>query len=141
MPNSRQHKDKAAHNRAFLATINVQDFPDWAVVVAFYTAVHLAERLRTLLPNASDQHSTTHQDRLEFVQKHHRAIHTEFHELFNASLIARYQTVASFGAQFSPGDVQKTLIDQYLVNIEQHVVHKFPAPPPPSPPPAAGAGS
>ncbi len=132
MPNSKQHKDKAAHNRTFLATIAVQDYPDWAVVVAFYTAVHLVERLRTRMPNAADQHSTTHQDRLDFVQKHHRSIHTEFHELFNASLIARYQTAASFRTQFTPSDVQAILIDQYLFSIEQHVTTVFSPPPPTS---------
>ena len=139
MPNSKQHRDKAAHNRAFLATINAKDFPDWAAVVAFYTAVHLAERLRTLLPNAADQHSTGHQDRLEFVQKHHRTIHTEMHELFNASLIARYQTVNSFRTQFTPDDVQKILIDQYLVKFEQYVAARFA--PPPSAPPTSASGA
>ena len=132
MPNSKQHQAKASHNRAFLASINLNDFPDWAAVAAFYGAVHLVERLRTLRPNASDQHSTDHQDRLQFVQSHHRAIHTQLHELFNASIIARYQTVQSFRSQFSLADVQNTLIDSYLVDIENYVAAQFPTVPPPT---------
>jgi hypothetical protein len=57
MPNSPHHRDKANHNRAFLNSIAVSQYPDWVTVAAFYTAVHLVERLRTRLPNASDQHS------------------------------------------------------------------------------------
>lgn len=133
MPNSQQHRDKASHNRSFLDTIAVDQYPDWAAVVAFYTAVHLVERL-TRLPNAADQHSTDHQDRLQFVQRHHRPIHTAFHELWNAALIARYQTVNSFNTQFSAADVRDVLIDNYLVAIEQYVTNQFtpPAPPPPA---------
>ena len=57
MPNSRQHRDKATHNRSFLSTIDVSRFPDWAVVAAFYAAVHLVERLRTRMPNTADHSS------------------------------------------------------------------------------------
>ena len=134
MPNSHQHRDKAQHNRAFLNTISVNTYPDWATVAAFYTAVHLVERLRTKLPNAAEQHSTDHHDRLQFVQTHHRAIHTEYHELFNAALIARYQTIHSFRTQFTNTDVQDILIDQYLLAIEQHVTGYFAPHTPPAPP-------
>lgn len=133
MPNSQQHRDKAQHNRAFLNTIAVSTYPDWATVAAFYTAVHFVERLRTKMPNPAQQHSTDHHDRLQFVQVHHRAIHTEYHELFNAGLIARYQTIHSFRTQFSNADVQDILIDQYLVAIEQHVTACFAPPTPASP--------
>lgn len=48
MPNSKQDRDKANHNRAFLATIDIHVFPDWCAIAAFYVAVHAVERLRTL---------------------------------------------------------------------------------------------
>lgn len=69
MPNSSQHRERAEHNQAFLDTVSVERFPDWATVVAFYTAVHLVERLRTTLKSAEphQQHSKDHQDRLAFV--------------------------------------------------------------------------
>lgn len=125
MPNSQQHRDKAAHNREFLDLIATPRFPDWKVVVAFYVAVHLVERLRTRQPNAADQHSVDHHDRLRFVQVHHRQIHTAFHELFNAGLIARYQTMNSFNVQFPAAAVQEVLVDRYLVEIEQYVANWF----------------
>lgn len=48
MPNQDQHRKKAESNRKFLASISLDDHPDWVVVAAFYTAVHLVERLRAL---------------------------------------------------------------------------------------------
>jgi len=131
MPNSKQHKDKAAHNQSFLATIALAQFHDWGAVVAFYTAVHLVERLRTLLPSLQDQHSLDHHDRMQFVQRHHAPIHTPYHELFNAALIARYQTTSSFCKQFTIDDVETILIHTYLAEIEAYVANRFAPPPPP----------
>ena len=125
MPNSSQHQARAAHNRAFLGTINLANHRDWAAVVAFYAAVHLAERLRTLAPHAKDQHSINHQDRLQYIHRHHSAIHTELHELYNASVIARYQTINSFNTQFTVADVQNVLIGTYLTTIENYVANQF----------------
>jgi hypothetical protein len=141
MPNSQQHRDKANHNRAFLNTIDVQQYPDWAAVVAFYTAVHLVERLRTRMSLQYGQHSTDHQDRLGFVQGHHRPIHTPYFHLYNAGFIARYETVHSFNTKFSAADVQTVLIDQHLVAIEQHVASAFAPPPAPGSPGVAASGS
>jgi hypothetical protein len=45
MPSADQHRRKAESNRRFLASISLDDFPDWVVVAAFYTAVHVVERL------------------------------------------------------------------------------------------------
>lgn len=125
MPNSKQHKKKAEHNRAFLDSITDDRFADWMAVVAFYTAVHLVERLRTLNHNASEQHSRDHQHRREFVQSQHKQIHTAYHELFNASLIARYQTVNSFQTQLNVKDIKTRLINGYLAEIESYTAAKF----------------
>ncbi len=76
MPNASQHHKKAEINRKFLATISIDDFPDWAVVVAFYTAVHVVEELRAA---CGDGVSTDHEDRLEHVQHKHPTIHTAYH--------------------------------------------------------------
>jgi hypothetical protein len=45
MPSADQHRNKANSNRKFLDGISLEDFPDWVVVAAFYTAVHLIEEL------------------------------------------------------------------------------------------------
>ena len=55
-----QHQSKAEHNGRFLASINAQEFPDWAVVVAFYKAVHLVEML---LAKAQSFHSDSHREK------------------------------------------------------------------------------
>jgi len=102
-------------NRKFLATISLDDFPDWVVVVAFYTGVHLVERLRAA---ANDGHSKDHDDRLTYVQQVHPAIHTAYHQLQNASMLARYQSRGDFFNQFQPEQVRELIVGKYLVAIE-----------------------
>jgi hypothetical protein len=125
MPNSKQHREKAEHNRQFLTSIPIAQFADWSVVVAFYVAVHLAERLRTLLSDVKQQHSRDHADRGQFVQLHHRAIHRAYFHLYNAAIIARYQTVNSFATQFTSSDVRDILIGKHLKAIEEYVQSHF----------------
>ena len=81
MPSADQHRIKAERNRRFLATIPLDDFPDWVVVAAFYTAVHLIERLRAA---AGDGDSISHEDRLDYVQHRLPALHSAYHILQNA---------------------------------------------------------
>lgn len=123
MPNSKQHREKADHNRAFLATIDVSTFPDWASVVAFYAAVHLVERLRA----KTNDHSINHEDRINFLhgRSYRSTIFAAYHVLFNASLIARYETASSFATQFAASEVQTILIDKHLVAIESFVAAAF----------------
>lgn len=53
------HAEKAEHNQRFLESIDSQEYPDWAVTVAFYRALHLVEMLFA----ASGHHSDNHRDR------------------------------------------------------------------------------
>ena len=99
MPNPKQHQEKAEHCRRFLSTIG-DDFPDWRAIVAFYTALHLVEKLRAYDGN----HSTSHDDRDLYVRRNHRTIYDPYHQLFNASLDARYKARAGF--TISKEDVQ-----------------------------------
>jgi hypothetical protein len=117
MPNPSQHQNKARKNRQFLDSIDCDKHPDWAAVVAFYTAVHLVEQLRAL----DGQDSQNHQDRLQYVQTNHRSIHAEFHQLLNTSKLARYEANAVFHNQISNSEVKDVLIDTWLVAIEQYV--------------------
>lgn len=117
MPNPSHHQIKAKTNRKFLDSFEWLDYSDWAVVVAFYTAVHLVEQLRAL----DGQDSKSHQDRLQYVQANHRAIHTEFHQLLNVSKLARYEANSVFYGQFSNSDVADIVIKQWLTTIEKYV--------------------
>ncbi|VTT98946.1 Uncharacterized protein OS=Bacillus cereus Rock3-42 GN=bcere0021_34850 PE=4 SV=1 [Gemmataceae bacterium] len=117
MPNPSQHQTKARNNRLFLASFDSNTYPDWAAVVAFYTAVHLIEQLRAM----DGVDSTSHQDRLQYVQANHRTIHYEFHELYNTSKLARYEANAVFHGQISNADIKAILIDQWLAAVETYV--------------------
>ncbi len=121
MPKADQHRIKAERNRQFLGTISVEDHPDWVVVVAFYTAVHIAERLRSA---AGHGDSTSHEDRLTYIQIEHPDIHTHYHILQNASMLARYQSNAAFFNQFQPEDIPEKIIAQRLVPIEEYVLKR-----------------
>lgn len=119
MPSADQHRSKAERNRRFLNSISLHDFPEWVAVVAFYTAVHLVEQIRA---KAHDGDSTSHEDRLEYVQ--HRlpaAIHSAYQILQNVSMLARYQSTADFFAQFQPEDVDREIVNTRLVQIEDFV--------------------
>ncbi|MBY0456455.1 MAG: hypothetical protein K2V38_03900 [Gemmataceae bacterium] len=122
MPKASEHKTKAAHNRRFLDGIDRDGFPDWAAVAAFYTAVHLVERVRAA---SGDGHSEGHDDRLSYVANNHGEIHTAYHILQNASMLARYQSRGDFFNQFQPEDVQQRLVDQFLAAIDAYVVTRL----------------
>jgi hypothetical protein len=118
MPSADQHRTKAESNRKFLATISRDDHPDWVVVAAFYTAVHVVERLRAA---CGDGDSTDHDDRLAYIQQRHPDIHTAYYILQNASMLARYQSNSTFFKQFQRETIKERLIEQYLPAIESYV--------------------
>jgi hypothetical protein len=79
MPNSAEHQAKYTANRQFLNTGN-NGTPlstldgCWAAIVAFYSALHLVDRLAArinLHPTPPGAHGT----RLAFVTRHHRRGH------------------------------------------------------------------
>lgn len=117
MANLSQHRVKARGNREFLREINPLLRGDWAVVVAFYTAVHLVEQLRAL----AGGHSKSHQHRLEYLQADHRAIHGDFQRLYFASRLARYDSNSQFYQQFANADIQAVVIDGWLTAVETYV--------------------
>jgi hypothetical protein len=107
MPSADQHRRKAENNRQFLATISLDDFPEWVVVAAFYIAVHVVEELRA---GNGDGHSDSHEDRLEYIRNRLTAIHSPSYVLQSASQLARYQSRGDFFAQFQPEDVRDKLL-------------------------------
>jgi hypothetical protein len=121
MPSADQHRNKAEGNRKFLATISLDDHPDWVVVAAFYTAVHLAERLRAA---SGDGDSRGHEDRLAYLQDRHPDIHGPYYVLQNASMLARYQSYSDFYAQFDPHNIPDRILAR-LEDIEAYLVAQF----------------
>ena len=117
MPNQSQHRKKAENNRKFLDTISIDDYPDWAVVVAVYTAVHRVEEVRAA---AGDGDSTGHEDRLAYIQARHPKVHTAYHILQNAAWLARYESNSAFFKQFQPDIVKERIVDKFLVEVEHY---------------------
>lgn len=141
MPNSTEHRDKHAFNRAFLNTGLASSNPEWAAVVAFYAAVHLIERLAAA-ELRGPVHHRTHSQRETYLRRHrqHRAVLIDYERLQHASEISRYGTAAQFTARFSATTVQSELIDTHLAAIEDYVTAYFTPPSaPPSGPTATGS--
>ena len=91
------------------------------VVAAFYTAVHFAERLRAA---SGDGDSRGHEDRLAYLQDRHPEIHTPFHILQTASMIARYQSSSAFYSQFDQHNIPDRILAR-LAAIEVYVATLF----------------
>ncbi len=124
MPNSQEHKAKAARNRTFVDSIKgAVENSDWVAIAAFYAAVHLVERLCA----AESKHHVSHNARLAWVYRHrlHHSIHTAFAVLYDASRIARYGTINQFNQAFPGNTVEKMLVNVHLTAIEAYVAAYF----------------
>lgn len=118
MPTASQHAGKVVRNRAFLATIDPAAHPEWAVTVAFYSAIHSVEQFRH---HRGDGNSADHGDRQDYVPRRAAAIRTPFTGLKRASSLARHEPVADFFQQFSADDVRDTVLAAWLVAVETYV--------------------
>jgi hypothetical protein len=116
MPSADQHRHKAERNREFLDTISREEFPDWVVVAAFYTVVHIVERLRAA---AHEGHSENHGDRQRYVEERHRTIYPAYKILQNASMLARYQSMGDFYRQLDAETVERLILTR-LDEIERY---------------------
>ena len=123
MPDAKEHKTKADKNIAFFESFATSDSPEWKVVVAFYSALHMVERLAS----CEMVHNSDHHRRLAYLRSHrsHKAIYPAFTALHDASGIARYDTDGRFAKAF-PGDhVQRILLDTFFARIRQYVDEFF----------------
>lgn len=117
MPTADQHRVKVAGNRKFLASVPLDDHPDWVVVVAFYTALHVVDQLRAALGHG---HSRGHTDRRAYIQQHHPKIHLHYHTLENGSLLARYESNSDFFSRYQRQEITDDLLAIRLVSIEEY---------------------
>jgi hypothetical protein len=118
MPTADQHRAKIAHNRLFLNSVSVEDFPDWVATAAFYTALHLVEQLRVASGHGQSENHTL---RAAYVRDRHPTIFVAYRKLQNASNLARYHARADFFRQFQPADIAVKLVAGCLDAIEQYV--------------------
>lgn len=91
MPSARIHKEQAAHNYSFLRSIS-NDFRDWKLIVAFYTALQLidseltAKNVRWREGNQGNMYEW--RDRI--ISNYFREIYTSYGVLLQRSKEARY---------------------------------------------------
>ena len=135
MPSSAEHRAKYQANRHHLDTgNNGQPLSTldgcWAATVAFYSALHLIDRLAARV----NFHPGGHGDRVRFVTSQHRSIFAVYNSLQTASECARYGTLNQFDLAYPGTTVQDVLVNKRLVAIETYVNNIFN-------PPAADAGS
>ena len=124
MPSSAEHQAKYQLNRAFLNSNSGLAGGDrmWAATVAFYSALHLVERLAAR-QNIHHMPPNAHGQRTRYLTTHpqHHVIFRDYRELRIASELARYGTVNQFQVAYPGNAVQDVLIDQYLIAVEKYV--------------------
>jgi hypothetical protein len=89
MPSEADHITQAASNARFLSSVPLTvtpSYPDWAITVAFYTAVHLVEAHFA----RQNRHCFKHPDRNQEVTQRLSGIRTAYLLLYIDSGKARY---------------------------------------------------
>ena len=128
MPSSHEHQIKYQENRNFLDLGGAGGGPlaasngPWAAIVAFYAALHLMERLASII-NLHHMPPGAHGQRARWLRGHaqHRAILSPYNDLRTASEISRYGTANQFTRAYPGTVVQDVLVDQKLVAIETYL--------------------
>ncbi|MGD0900786.1 MAG: hypothetical protein ABR915_23380 [Thermoguttaceae bacterium] len=108
---------------------DVERFPEWVTVVAFYKAVQIAE---AVLVKQQGRSCHGHQHRLDSLKRcGHKALHNHYRVLWSASSIARYlvDTTKGPSGQFSsfsdfatPEHVKASLVGKRLRGVECEAV-------------------
>ena len=111
------HVAQWKHNRAFLPAIPA-DYPDWQVVVTFYTALHAVD---SVLAFDKVERVTSHdaRNRVLFQTNRYLRIQQRYMPLYFLSRTIRYLAEP---AKWVPVDrVKPDVIERYLYPIEQSV--------------------
>lgn len=111
------HINQWKHNRGFLGLID-PGFPDWAVTVAFYTALHAVD---ALLAHDKVLGIVNHDGRNRTLMQTNRYAHISkyYHPLYGLSRTVRYMASPERWLQWSL--IQSKVIAGYLHPIEESV--------------------
>jgi hypothetical protein len=114
MPRLQQHLQKAAHNEAFVASLDLTTTPylDWAVTGLFYAALHYVEAFFA----TKGIHSVDHRARDSDIRRSPelKTLFVPYNELKNHSINARYMTT-----RFTAADIVN--LRPELDAIKQHI--------------------
>ena len=86
MPTETEHRQQAESNLRFLDHVDEAHFPDWAVTVRFYSAVHLVNQVLVRNGFSTDNHD----DRKRHLQIHFKALWNVYQKLWTLAQRARY---------------------------------------------------
>lgn len=91
MPSARIHKEQAFHNYSFLRSIS-NDFRDWKLIVAFYTALQLIDSELTTknVRWREGSQGNMYEWRDRIISNYFREIYTSYGVLLQRSKEARY---------------------------------------------------
>jgi hypothetical protein len=111
------HIDQWLHNRQFLSTID-PDYPDWAVTVTFYTALHAVDALlqsdqvEGIVSHAARNQTLNHTNR-------YRRVWRAYQPLYDLSRTVRY--MANPRAWVPWNCIQSEVFRRYLYPLEDSV--------------------
>jgi uncharacterized protein (UPF0332 family) len=104
LPSKEEHLETALHNEKLADTLAATAFPDWAVTVYFYSALHYAHAVLAVYGQHPQSHDTTAPlVRTNLVLKR---VWTEYRSLQTASRNARY-----YCTKITPEHLQQVLMD------------------------------
>lgn len=107
MPSRAAHHAKAATNVAFFKTIDAATHGDWAVVVLFYAALHLADACMDPWFHPADHgERNRHFTRVPAL----RNVYTHYRQIQDDSRAARYEPPTTFDG----AAVAKLVADHYV---------------------------
>ena len=104
MPEQDEHLQQATRNEQFLSSIDAEVFPEWRVVVMFYTSLHYVDAFLA----RRGIHPLTHGDRLVQVRSSLRIVIFDYRRLLGRSEDARYNAVV-----FTPAEAQQLYDDEF----------------------------
>jgi len=86
MATEREHRDQAELNHQFLDSFAEEDFPDWAITVRFYIAVHAVQQLMERNSHRVDNHD----DRKRVLIESFPHLWKQYQPLYQLSRRVRY---------------------------------------------------
>lgn len=113
MPSEEAHQAKANHNQAFLDTVEITRFPDWAGIVAFYKALHLVEMF---FARSSIDSRRVHSRRNRILQQNYPELWRHYGPMYRFSLNARYRYT-----RYNPANVRRHIIEGALRGLERAI--------------------
>ncbi len=127
MADSPIHFEQADHNETLawdLATQNPVKYKDWAVIIAFYSAIHYIEAFLSKEGIHTEDYEKPHIYRKNLVKQKLKIISIEYVELYHMSMTLRYLTnrasTSSMGKFLLNSDITR-LVQSNLDNIKNEI--------------------